>query len=215
MIQDFYILSSARKAPKYLVIILHGYGANGKNLISMAQHWKNSIKDALFIVPDAPLPLPHATDGYQWFEIGDLSPKYLEKGTREAAPIVSAFVKNIQKAYKISWDKTILSGFSQGGMMALTTGLLQDQLCKGIISYSGGLFLSPDTTFSSTPSSPDVCLIHGTHDSVVPYESSKKTQFYLQEKKIKVAFHSLLNVDHQINEVGLKKGAEFIKSVVL
>jgi phospholipase/carboxylesterase len=212
MIQDFYILSSSRKAPKYLVIILHGYGANGKNLISMAHYWKNIIKDALFIVPDAPLPLAHTANGYQWFNIGDLSPAYLEKGSREAAPMVSTFVKNMQKAYNISWDKTILTGFSQGGMMALTAGLLHPHLCKGIISYSGGLFLSPDATIASTP---DVCLIHGTKDSMVPHESSEKTQLYLQEKQIKVIFHSLLNIEHQITEGGLMKGAEFIKSVVL
>lgn len=215
MIQDFYILSSARKTPKYLVIIFHGYGANGKNLISMAQYWKNILKDTLFIVPDAPTPLASTADGYQWFDLGDLSPPYLEKGSCESAPIVQAFVRNIQNTYKVSWDKTILAGFSQGAMIALATGLLYDSLCKGIISYSGGLFLPHNSFLSQAAPLTEVCLIHGTHDSVVPHDSSKKTHLYLQENQIKVEFHSLTNIDHQINEAGLLKGAEFIKSSVL
>ena len=212
MIQDFYILSSARKTPKHLVIVLHGYGANGKNLISMAQYWKNILKDTLFVVPNAPTPAPHSVDGYQWFDIGDLSLSYLRQGSQEAAPILRDFIINIQTVYRIPGEKTTLSGFSQGGMLALATGLLYENLCKGILSYSGGLFLSSEH-MSLTSTQVEICLIHGTDDSVVPHMASKETQEHLLQRNNKVTFHSIPNLAHQINETGLLQGARFLQSM--
>lgn len=212
MIQDFYILSFARKTPKHLVIVLHGYGANSKDLISMAQYWKNILKDTLFVVPNAPTPVPHSVDGYQWFDIGDLSLPYLRQGSQDAASILRDFVINIQTAYKIPREKTTLSGFSQGGMLALATGLLYEPLCKGILSYSGGLFLSSEH-LSSASSHVEVCLIHGTDDSVVPHAASKETYEYLLQRNNNVTFHSIPHLAHQINEAGLLQGAHFLQSM--
>jgi phospholipase/carboxylesterase len=212
MIQDFYILSSVRKAPKYLIIVLHGYGANGKNLLSMTQYWKNILKDTLFVVPNAPIPLPHSPNGYQWFDIGDLSVPYLRKGSHEAAPILRDFIINIQTSYKIPGEKTTLTGFSQGGMLALATGLLYENLCKGILSYSGGLFLPPEQLSLISPKI-DICLVHGTADTVVPCSASKETETYLTKRNNKVIFHPIPNLAHQINETGLLQGAHFIKSL--
>ena len=212
MIQDFYILSSVRKNPKRLIIVLHGYGANGKNLLFMAQYWKNILKDTLFVVPNAPTPLSHSPDGYEWFNIGDLTPSYLKKGSEEAAPMVRDFIRNIQKSYNIPSQKTTIVGFSQGGMLALTTGLLYENICRGIVSYSGGLFLSPEQ-LNAASRDIDICLLHGTHDDVVPFSASQEAHALLSSKKRKVIFHTLPHLAHQINEVGLLEGAKFIQSL--
>lgn len=212
MIQDFYIISSVRKNPKRLIIVLHGYGANGKNLLFMAQYWKNLLKDTLFVVPNAPTPLSHTPDGYQWFNIGDLTPPYLRKGSEEAAPMVRDFIKNIQKSYNIPSEKTTLTGFSQGGMLALTTGLLYQNICKGIVSYSGGLFLSPEQLNAASPQI-NICLVHGTQDDVVPLAASQHAHALLLERKRKVTFHTIPHLTHQINETGLLHGARFIESL--
>src|SRR3989344_1008246 len=213
MIQDFYILSSARQAPKSLVVILHGYGADGKNLLFMAHYWKNLLKNTLFILPTAPFPLHHSiNEGYQWFDIGDLEPSYLEKGSQEAAPFLRDFITKIQTAYKISGKKTVLAGFSQGSMMALATGLLHENLCQGILSYSGGLFLAAER-LSPASAQIDFCLIHGRDDSVVPYTASTETRDFLVGKVHTVTLHSLSNLGHEISETGLQQGAEFISSL--
>ncbi|MFN7662950.1 MAG: alpha/beta hydrolase [Alphaproteobacteria bacterium] len=210
MIQDFYILSSARKSPKYLVIILHGYGANGKNLLSMAQYWKNILKDTLFIVPNAPFPFPHDENGYQWFEIGDLSPSYLMQGCQMAAPLLHTFITNIQNSYSTPPQRTILTGFSQGGMLALATGLAYEHTCQGILSYSGGLFLLP-SLLSPSSHKVHIGLIHGTEDSVVPHQASIEAKQRLINNQNNVIFHSMPHLGHQINEEGLKHGAQFIQ----
>jgi len=212
MIQDFYTLSSGQKDPKNLVVILHGYGSNNKNLLFMAQYWKTKLEDTLFIIPNAPTPLPHS-DGYQWFEIGDLSAPYLQKGAQEMGPILKKFIKGVQSSYKISWEKTIIVGFSQGGMLALSTGLLFKNLCRGALSYSGGLFL-PLSQVNTPPNQIDICLIHGEKDTVVPCAASEETHDQLKEKEYTVFLHLRPQIEHQIDETGLSQGLSFIKSVI-
>ena len=97
-------------------------------------------------------------------------------------------------------------------MLALATGLLYENLCKGIISYSGGLFLSSNQLNSSSTQT-EICLIHGTDDPVVPYTASRDTRDHLTQRNNKVVLHMIPNLTHQINETGLLQGAQFIQSL--
>lgn len=208
-IQNYYVLSSCTKNPRHLVVILHGYGANGNNLMFMAHFWKRTLPDCLFIIPDAPDPMPDVY-GFKWFDVGDLSPTYLDTGVEETAPNIKKFVSSLQKAYNIPGTHTALCGFSQGAMLSLATGLLFEGICTGILAYSGGLYLGKHAPKNTNITS---CLIHGDRDLVVPKEASEAAYTALTEKSFPAELHILPDLEHQINLQGLQLGEKFLKGL--
>src|SRR5262245_51603610 len=110
-------------APKQLVILLHGWGADGANLIDLADMFTGVLPDALFVAPNAPYPCEVNPFGYQWFSLNDRNPKNMLEGVRHAADVVNHFIDDQLKALSLTDDKVILVGFSQGTMTALHVAL--------------------------------------------------------------------------------------------
>src|SRR5437868_8486420 len=126
-------------APRRLVILLHGLGADGNDLIGLQQYWGRLVPEAEFLSPNAPFPCDMAPYGYQWFSVQDRTPAAVLAGVRAAAPLLDAFIDDELAKRGLSEAETALVGFSQGTMMSLFVGLRRERPLAGILGYSGRL----------------------------------------------------------------------------
>ena len=156
--------------PSRLVILLHGLGADGNDLIGLAPYWAPLLPEAEFLSPNAPFPCDMAPYGYQWFSSQDRSPAAVLAGVRAAAPILDAFIDEALAARGLGDGDLALVGFSQGTMMSLFVGLRRAQPAAGIVGFSGRL-LAPELLTNELRSRPRILLVHGTEDPLVPYAS--------------------------------------------
>ena len=156
--------------PDALVILLHGYGSNGADLISLAPHWRGALPDALFVSPNAPERCAGAPGGFQWWGLSDFSRPALAAGARRAAPALDAFIDRQLADHGLAEDRVVLVGFSQGTMMALHVGLRRSSGLACILGYSG-LLVGPEhlKDVAGRPT-PPILLIHGDADTVIPVE---------------------------------------------
>ena len=193
--------------PKQIVLLLHGYGSNGADLISLAPHWQAALPDALFLAPNAPQRCPGA--GFQWWALAAFSPAALAAGTASAAPAIDAFIDRKLGQYGLTDADMAIVGFSQGTMMALHVGLRRPARVAGIVGYSGMLTGAPE--LARLPlTQPPVLLIHGSADPVVPVAALHAAKTGLDKLGIEVSTHVSPGVGHSIDPVGLRLGGEFI-----
>lgn len=204
-------------APASLVILLHGLGSNGQDLISLAPHMAQALPGTLFLSPDAPFPCdmvpPGYPDSYQWFSLQDRDPDKILAGVRTAAPILEEYIKEQAEEYGVPLDKVILGGFSQGCMMSLYMGLCSDLKLAGILGYSGALVIEPGTNLTARKDLP-ICLIHGEADDVVPVSSYEHSHKILTEAGFTLDGHSTPGLPHSIDEQGLMAGLHFVKRIL-
>jgi len=193
---------------KQLVILLHGYGADGNDLISLGNVWRQSLPDAEFLSPHAPFPCDGSPFGKQWFSIGDLSESYLLKGVKEAAPILNDFIDHALEERGLDDSNLALVGFSQGTMMALHVATHRTQPCAGVVGYSG-VYVENDTL--PVTAHPEILLVHGEQDMVVPVECLDQSRDRLTKYNINVEAHRRPDLDHGIDEIGLNLGESFLK----
>ena len=154
---------AAAGAPKSLVVLLHGYGSNGEDLIGLAPYWQSALPDTHFISPNAPEPCPGAPGGYQWWALTSLSPQAREAGVRQAAPALNAFIDAQLARFDLAEDRLALVGFSQGTMMALHVGPRRERPLAGIVGFSG-MLADPEALASEMATKPPVLLVHGDAD---------------------------------------------------
>ena len=201
-------------APKQAVVLLHGYGSDGNDLIGLAPHWQAILPDAVFISPNAPQQCRQLAYGFQWFDIsldGDRLARRQE-GVVEARPVLLEFLADLWRQSGIGPEDTILAGFSQGAMMALHTGLSLDRPLMGIVAFSGA-FLPPDGFGSALLAKSPVCLVHGDMDTVVDPEHSADADVALRLAGYDVSYHVSPGVGHGIAPDGLAFAGEFIARV--
>lgn len=146
--------------------MLHGFGSNGQDMISLAPTWQQGLPDALFLAPHAPQ-RSIAGVGYQWWALSDISPRALALGALSAAPAIDAFIDRKLDQYGLSDADLAIVGFSQGTMMALHVGLRRKQPVAAIVGYSGMLTGAAELRHD-IQSRPPVLLVHGSHDPIVP-----------------------------------------------
>lgn len=203
----------AEGEPEQLVVLLHGYGSDGNDLISLAQYLNTALPQALFVAPNAPAPCDINPSGYQWFAL-DLDRELSRlDGAAEARPVIKTFLEDLWEETGLGPEQTFLIGFSQGAMMALDTGLRLDPAPKGIIAFSGAL-IGPEQIEEERGGTPPVALIHGTVDDVVPAESSQIAEAHLRRWGIATALHLDHGGGHGIHPEGLGFAVAFIKEVL-
>jgi phospholipase/carboxylesterase len=197
--------------PKQLVVLLHGLGSNGQDLISLAPYFSKAVPDAVFVSPDAPFPCDMAPVGHQWFSLRDWSKESKLSGVKETFPILSEFLNRQLETYKLPADKMALVGFSQGTMMSLYTAPNFDKPIGGVLGYSGALVWDKDTDQSSIHKVP-VQLIHGDADTVVPFSALGDAKDVLDGAGFDVKTHVCKGLAHSIDEDGIRIGSEFLKT---
>jgi phospholipase/carboxylesterase len=199
--------------PKQLVVLLHGVGADGNDLIGLAPYWAPALPDAEFVSPDAPFPCDMAPYGRQWFSLQDRSPPSILGGVRAAAPILDAFLDDALAQRGLDASKLALVGFSQGTMMSLYVGPRRTKGLAGIVGYSGAL-IGADTLARDIRTRPPVLLVHGDADQIVPPQAFPLAVAGL--KSVGIAVEELIcpGVGHSIDEAGLRRGGEFLRRVL-
>jgi phospholipase/carboxylesterase len=201
------------KRPSRLVILLHGLGADGNDLIGLAPYWAPLLPEAEFLSPNAPFPCDMAPYGYQWFSSQDRSDEARLAGVRAAAPILDAFIDEALAERGLEDRDLTLVGFSQGTMMALFVGLRREQPVAGIIGFSGRL-IAPELLETELRARPPVLLVHGTEDQLVPYSSLGEAKTALGGLGVPVDTLTCPGIGHSIDERGLRRGAAFLKEVL-
>jgi phospholipase/carboxylesterase len=199
--------------PTSLVILLHGYGANGEDLMALAHEWAPHLPGTVFVSPDAPNKCDMTPFGYQWFGLGDWSPLTLSRGARDIAPWINEFIDGQLKTYHLDDSHLVLAGFSQGTMMALYLALRRPKKIAGVLGYSGALICTEEWD-QIRLQQPDICLIHGIADNVVPVAAHYHAAQMLQAKGLPFEGHVLSGLMHGINDYGLKIGREFLARVL-
>jgi phospholipase/carboxylesterase len=200
-------------APRQLVILLHGLGADGNDLIGLASYWTRLLPDAEFVSPNAPFPCDMAPYGFQWFSARDQSREARLAGVRAAAPILDAFIDEALAARGLGPDRLALVGFSQGTMMSLFVGLRREAPVAGIVGFSGRL-LAPELLEAELRSRPRTLLVHGTEDPLVPYRELAGAQQALEDAGVPVETLTCPGIGHSIDEAGLRRGGAFLGEVL-
>jgi len=199
--------------PRRLVILLHGLGADGNDLIGLQQYWGRLVPDAEFISPNAPFPCDMAPYGYQWFSVQDRSPEAVLAGVRAAAPSLDAFIDEELQKRGLDESEAALVGFSQGTMMALFVGPRRAKPLAGILGYSGRL-IAPELLTSELRSRPPVLLVHGTDDPMVPFDSLAHAETALKGAGVPVETLACVGIEHSIDPEGLQRGGVFLRQVL-
>lgn len=195
-----------------LVIFLHGYGANGNDLLGLADQLSEHLPDTVFLAPDAPETCSVNPGGFQWFPIPWIdgsTEEESERGLLRATDDLRMFIKQSMEEEGLSEAETILIGFSQGTMMALHVGPRMADSILGIIGFSGRI-LNPESLLEDCKSKPPTLLIHGDQDDVVPFSSLSTAESTLQECGFEVETHVMEGTGHGISPDGLLACLNFI-----
>jgi phospholipase/carboxylesterase len=202
-------LPAQRGAATHLVVLLHGYGADGNDLIGLAPHWQRALPTATFVAPNAPEPCAGAPTGYQWFPISRLDPAEMLRGVQSAAEILNAFIDAELARLELGADRLALVGFSQGTMMSLHVGLSRPAKPAVIVGYSG-MLPGGESQPALPPDAPPVLLVHGDADPMIPVQALFASATALGRAGAQVQWHISAGVGHGIDPVGLEMGGRFL-----
>lgn len=210
-------IDGPRKAPaaggaaRQLVVLCHGLGADGGDLIDLAMAWGPAVPHAAFAAPDAPFP-HNSGFGRQWWSVADRTPLVTEAGVRRAAPYLDRFIDAELGRLGLPPDACAMMGFSQGAMMVLFTGLRRPVAPRGILAFSGAL-IAPDHLAAELTHRPPVLLVHGEADEVVPVARSRDAEAALRQAGVPVEATFVPRLGHGIDPTGLSMGALFLQRV--
>jgi phospholipase/carboxylesterase len=199
---------------KRLVVFLHGYGADGNDLIDIGRAWQGLLPDAAFVSPHAPEPCGQAPVGRQWFNLTFRTPNERWDGANKAAPVLQRFLDAELTRRNLPPSALALVGFSQGTMMALHVGLRRAVSPAAIVGYSG-LFVLPDeakpeAVAGEIKSKPPILLIHGDQDQMIPVQALFQGSQELSSLGLPVEWHVSQGVGHGIDQEGLRHGGMFL-----
>ncbi len=212
-------LDGPRLAPRsgsarQLVVFLHGYGADGNDLIQIGRAWQQYLPQAAFASPHAPEPCGQAPVGRQWFGLTFRDPNERWRGVTQAAPGLERFLDAELLRHKLPGTALALVGFSQGTMMALHVGLRRAVSPAAIVGYSGLLVLPPDDNVEAfaaqIKSRPPVLLVHGDQDDLIQPQALFQATQGLSAIGVPVEWHLSAGVGHGIDGEGLRHGGEFL-----
>jgi phospholipase/carboxylesterase len=201
-------------AARQLVVFLHGYGADGNDLIDIGRAWQPLLPQAAFVSPHAPEPCGQAPVGRQWFALTFRDPNERWVGVNQAAPALERFLESELKRRNLPPSALALVGFSQGTMMALHAGLRRATPPFAIVGYSGLLVGPPEAEAekfaNEIKSRPPVLLIHGDQDDLIPAQALFQASGGLAALGIPVEWHLSHGIGHGIDQEGLRHGGEFL-----
>jgi phospholipase/carboxylesterase len=201
-------------AARQLVVFLHGYGADGNDLIDIGRAWQGLLPQAAFVSPHAPEPCGQAPVGRQWFPLTFRDPNERWIGANKAAPVLERFLDAELKRRNLPPSALALVGFSQGTMMALHVGLRRAAAPFAIVGYSGLLVVPPDGNVekftAEIKSRPPVLLVHGDQDDLIPAQALFQASNGLASLGVPVEWHLSSGIGHGIDQEGLRHGGAFL-----
>ena len=204
------INSQDNQKPENAVILCHGYGGDGNDISILANYWKNYLPKTVFICPDAPEKCAVSPTGFQWFDLMNQSNDEILTKSLVAEIKLNKLIDEVKAEYNLPADKIILSGFSQGCMISLQTGLKRQDKINAIIGYSGKI-IDIKHIENNIKARPDIILMHGDKDEVVPVSFLLEAKELFNRINYKIQTKIFLNCEHRIPQEGSSLGLEFIK----
>jgi phospholipase/carboxylesterase len=201
-------MAPARGPATHLVVLVHGYGADGQDLIGLAQHWQGLLPSVAFAAPNAPARIPGGP-GYQWFPISRIDPHEMQKGVEAAAPMLDAYLDAELARLNLPPERLALAGFSQGTMLALRLGLRRKVRPAAIVGFSG-LLAGPVPPSESGGDIPPILLTHGDSDQVIPPQAMFLAATQLGLAGAAVQWHLARGMGHGIDPDGLAMAGQFL-----
>ena len=196
---------ASKGTPKQLVVLCHGLGADGHDLIDLGPAWSHAVPDALFVSVDAPF--RHESGfGRQWWNVADRTPSVMEAGARRAAAFLDAFIDAELARRELPREAYALMGFSQGAMTVLFAGLRRAAGPRTILAFSGALVAAERLSDELANRAP-VLLVHGEADDVVPVQRSRDAEQALRAAGVTVEATYVPRLGHGIDDTGLAMGA--------
>ena len=182
---------------KNAIILLHGYGGDGKDISMLSLNWKRHLPNTIFICPNGHEKCLINPSGFQWFDLTKEDPKYILQQSIKAEKILTKFISEIKKKFNLENEKIILSGFSQGCMMSINLGLTSENEYNCVIGFSGKI-IDQDSLANRKKASTNTLLIHGDSDQVVsPHFMLEAKDFFIRNK-VEIETHLIKNCDHHI-----------------
>jgi phospholipase/carboxylesterase len=194
--------------PAALVVLLHGYGANGDDLIALAEGWQPRLPQAAFVAPNAPESIPGMPGALQWFPLTFRDPGERWRGVVAARPTLDRFLDAELARYRLAPDRLVLAGFSQGTMLALHVGLRRSKAPAAIVGYSG-LLAGPEH-LGEIAARPPVLLVHGEADDLIHVDALHIAREQLAAAGIAVEWHVRPRLGHGIDPEGQRLGGHFM-----
>ncbi len=207
-----FLLPKSGTTARQLVIFLHGYGANGADLIDIGNEWADGLPDAAFVSPNAPEVCDMSPSGFQWFPIRAVDRALIERERPAAAvaPVLNAFIDAEIERWKVTEDKVAVVGFSQGAMMAMYTMPRRTKPCAGVIGYSG-LIVNGDELKAENIAKMPILAIHGDADEIVPPENLTGVEQAFASAGFNVETVLRPGLGHGIDQFGLQRGLRFLQ----
>ncbi len=182
---------------KNAIILLHGYGGDGKDICMLTQSWKRFLPNTVFLCPDGHEKCKINPTGFQWFDLTIDDPEYILDQSKKAETKLFEFIDEVKKKYKLKSNQICLSGFSQGCMMSINLGLMANDNFNCIVGFSGRIINKADLIKRKT-SSTKMLLIHGDKDAVVPPTSLLEAEDFLIRNNIEIKIKMIKNCEHHI-----------------
>ena len=200
----------SKEKPKNAVILCHGYGGDGKDISILASYWRAHLPKTIFICPDAPEKCAASPTGFQWFDLMDQTPEQILSKSFVAENKLNKLIDEVKLRYNLSADQIAITGFSQGCMISLQTGIKRKDRINSIIGYSGRI-ISTDHLSKNMNSRPNVILMHGDLDQVVTIESFLEAKEFFAKQNYTIESKIFKNCEHRIPTEGSSLGLQFIK----
>ena len=200
----------SKKKPNNAVILCHGYGGDGKDISLLAEYWKKYLPDTIFICPDAPEKCNVNPTGFQWFDLIDQSPDQILIKSLVAENKLNKLIDEVKEINNLKSDQIAIGGFSQGCMISLQTGIKRKDKINSILGYSGKIIDFKHLS-QNINSRPNILLMHGEKDEVVPIESLLEAKEFFNTHKYEIQTKIFKNCEHRIPTEGSSLGLQFIK----
>ncbi len=199
---------------KNAVILLHGYGGDGKDISMLTLNWRRFLKNTVFLCPDAQETCSINPIGYQWFDLNTEDSKYILQESKKAENILKNYIFEVSDHFKLNYSQICLSGFSQGCMMSLNVGLTSEKEFSCIVGFSGKIINMQDLS-SRIKNKTNILMIHGENDPIVPPNNLLEAEDFFIRNKIKIETLMIKNCDHHIPIEASSAALNFIKKKLI
>ena len=195
---------------KNAVILLHGYGGDGKDISILTLNWKRFMPNTVFLCPNAHEKCEINPNGYQWFDLSKESEEYILDESLKAEKKLKEFIDQVKTVYRLDNSKICLSGFSQGCMLAINIGLIENEPFSCVVGFSGKI-INKNNLASRIISKTKFLLLHGDMDQVVSPSNLLEAKDFLERNKIEVETNMLQNCEHHISTEASSFALKYIK----
>ncbi len=195
---------------KNAVVLLHGYGGDGKDISMLTLNWKRFLKNTVFLCPNGHEKCEINPTGFQWFDLSKDNEDYILEKTLEAENIIKSFIEEVKNKYKITNNKIVLCGFSQGCMMSINTGVTTDDEFNCIVGFSGKI-INIENLQKRIKNKSKIMLIHGDQDEIVSSSFLLEAKDFFERNKFDIQINLIRNCSHHIPIEASSLALNFIK----